>query len=106
MQEEPEPIASGQPEGAGAPALDRRAMPRQGAEGSLCLDRGSRSRVEKGSRSYVGGVFLRGVDPGRPDVGSPPLGDVVAAAALLALSAGLFTLGRRTAENRSLLSIA
>ena len=38
LNEEPEPIAIGQPADAGAAALDRRAMPRQGAAAALRLD--------------------------------------------------------------------
>ena len=48
-----------QPAGAGAAALDRRALPRQGSRGSLRLDRRSRARPRHGPRPPLGGSTVR-----------------------------------------------
>ena len=60
IQDEPEPIATHQPEGSGARALDHRAVPGEGATEPIRLDRGSGARARDGSRSP-----LRGDERGR-----------------------------------------
>ena len=55
IREEPEPISE---RNSGRPprALDRRALPRQGAEGSLRHDRGSRARSRDAARAPLGAL--------------------------------------------------
>ena len=71
IREEPEPVGASQPQGAGAAALDRRALPRQGPGGALRDDARPRARPrEHPGPSLRRGRRLRGGAGGR--AGRPP----------------------------------
>ena len=70
LNDEPQPIAAVNPQAPTPAALDRRAVPRQGAAAALLLDRRPRARSRDAPRPPLGGDLRRRA---RGDRSPPPL---------------------------------